>query len=348
MTLPPPRDAHDEACIDRRSLMRLGLGGLAGSAAVAGLSSASHAAPIAAPHPLSSPAPSPACGPARSLRFAHLTDIHLFDERNAPAGFAAALRHVQESPQSAELVITGGDLIFDSFETGLGVARDRWDLFTRMLREHLRVPVEHCLGNHDLWGWCAAKCGSHGDEREYGSGLARQALGISADYRSFDRGGWHVVLLQSVAKDPADDCGYLALLGEEQTAWLEADLAATTLPTVVVSHIPIVSVTPFVRGSGYRGANNRGTISGGLLHLDAQPIHAILRRTGCVKLVLSGHMHLIDRCEADGITYCCDGAVSGGWWKANANHCPPSYALIDLFDDGTFNHRMVEFGWTNA
>ncbi len=320
--------------------MRLGLGGLAGAAAAHALPQAARAEP--------SRIETPAQASKRGLRVAHMTDIHLFDERNAPAGFAAALKHVQEAPQSAELVITGGDLIFDSFETGLGVARDRWDLFTRMLREHLRVPVEHCLGNHDLWGWCASRCGSHGDEREFGSGLARQALGISGDYRSFDRNGWHVVLLQSVAPDPADPCGYLGLLGAEQMRWLEADLAATSLPTLVVSHIPIVSVTPWMRGSGYRGADNRGAISGGLLHLDAQAIHALFRRSGRVKLVLSGHMHLIDRCEADGITYCCDGAVCGEWWKPSGAHCRPSYALIDLFDDGTFNHRMVEFGWTNA
>ena len=110
----------------------------------------------------------------------------------------------------------------------------------------------------------------------------------------------------------------------------------------------IVSVTPLMHGSGYRGKDNRGTISGGLMHLDAQPIHQLFRTSRRVKLVLSGHMHLIDRCEADGVTYCCDGAVCGGWWKADPNHAPPCYGLVDLFDDGSFEHRVVEYGWKNA
>lgn len=284
----------------------------------------------------------------RALRFAHFTDIHLFAERNAPQGFAAALAHVQAAPQSAELIVTGGDLVFDSSETALGVARDRWDLFKRMLKEHCRLPIEHCLGNHDVWGWCSTKCGSHGKEAEYGTALARSELGLAGEWQSFDRGGWHFVLLNSIAPDPANECGYLALVSEAQFEWLSADLAATKLPTVVVSHAPIVSITPLMRGSNYRGADNKGTVSGGLMHLDSQRLHKLFRASGRVRLVLSGHMHLIDRCEADGVTYCCDGAVCGGWWKADANHAAPTYGLTDLFDDGTFDHRVIEYGWTNA
>lgn len=291
--------------------------------------------------------PSPAAERRRTLRFAHGTDLHVLAERNAPKGVEAWLAHVQAAPQSAEMILTGGDLIFDSFETSLGVARDRWDLLKRLLKEHCRIPIEHCLGNHDLWGWCAAKCGSNGSEAEWGSGLARTELGLEREWRSFDRGGWHFIVLHSVAPDPANPCGYLGLLGEEQLAWLAADLAAARTPTVVVSHIPIVSVTPMTRGNSFRGKDQRASISGGMQHLDAQPIHRLFRESGRVKLVLSGHTHLIDRCETDGVTYCCDGAVCGGWWQSNPNHCPPCYALVDLFDDGTFDHRMVEYGWTN-
>lgn len=323
--------------IENSSLPRRGFIGLAVAASGAGL-----AAPALASTP-ESPAPR-----KRVLRFAHLTDIHLYSERRAPEGFRAALRHVQEAQREVELIVTGGDLVFDSFETSLGTARDRWDLFTRILKEECRIPIEHCLGNHDIWGWCHAKCGANGGESEYGTALARSALKLDGEWRSFDRGGWHFVVLNSISPHPGDGCGYLAQLSQAQRAWLESDLAATRLPAVVVSHAPIVSVTASMDGKSLSNKDLVNQVSGGLIHLDGPELHQVFRSSGRVKLVLSGHMHQIDRCEAHGITYCCDGAVCGGWWKEDPKHSAPSYAIVDLFDDGTFEHRMTEYGWVNA
>jgi predicted phosphodiesterase len=77
-------------------------------------------------------------------------------------------------------------------------------------------------------------------------------------------------------------------------------------------------------------------------------VHALFRTNGRVKLVLSGHMHLVDRCEADGITYACSGAISGGWWKATKTYCDPCYGLVDLMSDGSFTLAVKPTGWTNA
>ena len=83
------------------------------------------------------------------------------------------------------------------------------------------------------------------------------------------------------------------------------------------------------------------------MHLDAAPIHGLFRKSGKVKLVLSGHTHLIDRCEVDGVTYCCSGAVCGGWWKPHKTYCEPTWALIDLMADGSFRYEIKPTGWTN-
>lgn len=306
------------------------------------------AAGALAPTVAASARPRSPAGPRRVARFAHLTDIHVFTERRAPEGFRAALDHVHAPERGVDFIVTGGDLVFDSSEVGLGEARDRWALFESIMTERCRLPVHHCLGNHDVWGWCMAKCGSNGSEAEYGTGLVRSVLKLDGEFRSFDHAGWHVVLLNSISPDPKTGCGYLARLGKEQRAWLEQDLAATSLPTVVVSHAPIMSVTPAMSGKDLANADGNYQVSGGLLHLDGPSLHQVFRRSGKVKLALSGHLHQIDRVEAHGITYCCDGAVCGGWWKRDANHAPPCYALVDLHEDGTFEHRIVEFGWTNA
>jgi hypothetical protein len=53
----------------------------------------------------------------------------------------------------------------------------------------------------------------------------------------------------------------------------------------------------------------------------------------------------VDRAEYNGVTYICDGAVCGAWWKGNHAECDEGYGVFDLFDDGTFAHRYITYGW---
>lgn len=281
----------------------------------------------------------------RALLFAHFTDIHMTTEHNAAQGTARALATAQG--EGISMILTGGDLVMDSFATKRATVDAEWALFHKTFDEHCKVPVEHCLGNHDVFGWCKAKSGLDGSEPDYGYARAMAETKLASRWRSFDRNGWHFIVLSSVEHDPKDECGYLAQINPEQRAWLEKDLAANTLPTVVVSHIPIVTITPSIRGES-SVKNQQTIISGGLVHLDAADIHKMFRKSGRVKLVLSGHTHLVDRCTADGVTYACSGAICGGWWKKNATYCDPCYALIDLKTDGSFEYQLRPTGWTIA
>lgn len=282
---------------------------------------------------------------SRSLRFAHFTDLHITPDRDSEPGMKLAFEAAQAD--GIEMILTGGDLIMDGYATKRAQVDREWALLHRLFAEHCKVPVEHCLGNHDIFGFCRSKAGLDGSEPDYGYARSLAELKLAQRWRSFDRNGWHFVVLSSVEPDPQDECKYLCYLNPEQRAWLEADLAATTLPTVVVSHVPIVTITPVVRGENIV-RERESVVTGDYVHLDSNTLHGVFRRSGRVKLVLSGHTHLIDRCEADGVTYCCGGAVCGGWWKPTKTYCAPCYALIDLFADGTFDHRMRPTGWTNA
>ncbi|MGQ9650788.1 MAG: hypothetical protein ACUVXJ_11815 [Phycisphaerae bacterium] len=64
-----------------------------------------------------------------------------------------------------------------------------------------------------------------------------------------------------------------------------------------------------------------------------------------MKVCLSGHVHLIDRVDYLGVSYLCNGAVCGGWWEGPYQECDAGYALVDLYDDGSFEKRYVQFGW---
>jgi len=285
-----------------------------------------------------------AVGRARALRFAHLTDIHIQPERQAAAGLAACVHHVQADPDKVELVITGGDLVMDSFDAGFDRTKQQWDLYTGVLRSECGVPVRHCLGNHDIWGWNKKKSQTTGEEPRWGKAWATQLLELPKPYYSFDQAGWHFIVLDSVFPDGD---GYIGRLDEAQVAWLESDLTANAgKPTVVVSHIPIVTVCAMMHdGKSAKGAHSLGH---GSMHADAGALHGLFVKHGGVKLCLSGHIHLNDRAEYEGVTYICDGAVSGAWWKGKEDRCDEGYGVVDLFEDGAFEHRYVKYGWKAA
>jgi hypothetical protein len=66
-----------------------------------------------------------------------------------------------------------------------------------------------------------------------------------------------------------------------------------------------------------------------------------------VKLAISGHIHLLDEVVYNDVTYYCNGAVSGNWWKGDYHQTPAGYAVINLYEDGTFNREYIAYGWSD-
>jgi 3',5'-cyclic AMP phosphodiesterase CpdA len=281
----------------------------------------------------------------RALRLVHMTDLHIQPERHAGEGVAACLRHINAMADKPGLILTGGDLVMDAFEAGQARTKEQFELLLRTLRDQSGIPVEHCLGNHDIWGWNKRKSTTTGNEGLWGKRWALDALGLTAPYRSFDRAGWHFVVLDSVHVDPNDAEGYIAKLDEAQADWLASDLASVpaTTPVLVLSHIPILTVTVLL-GDADKKTNDR-SVSGGVLHIDSPAIRELFAARGNVKLCLSGHLHRVDRVDFRGTTYLCNGAVSGRWWKGLNHETPEGYGVIDLFDDGSFRNEYVAYGW---
>src|SRR5262249_38529850 len=89
----------------------------------------------------------------RVLRIAHLTDIHIYPEPRASQGLTACLRHVHALADPPDVIFNGGDAIMDALEIDEERTRAQWDAWQQILRAECRLPIEHCLGNHDVWGW---------------------------------------------------------------------------------------------------------------------------------------------------------------------------------------------------
>ena len=144
----------------------------------------------------------------RRLRIAHLTDIHLQPELEAARGFAACLAHVQSRPaavdadvadsSSPDLIITGGDTIMDAFEADMARTKLQWELWRKVKADHCGIEMHSVVGNHDVWGWARAKAGTTGTEPLYGKRWVCDEFGRDLPSTSFDRGGWHIVLIDSI------------------------------------------------------------------------------------------------------------------------------------------------------
>ncbi len=329
-------DPENRSAADRRAFLRTAL-------AAGGALAASRVA-LSAPDARRAPATAAPGAAPGSFRIAHLTDIHVQPELGAEAGLAAALAHAQR--QRPDMIVTGGDSVMDVFEAKRGRADELRKLLLGTLRRECSVPVRHAVGNHDILGWNKARSGMTGGEADWGKRFACEMFGIERTYHSFDAGGWRIVCVDGV--QPRGD-GYVAYLDDEQWAWLQELLKSTprTTPVCVVSHIPIMSLTTLTYGKprGRDGIGQDNVIHAGEMHTDAALIHDLFRSAGNVRLCLSGHIHLLDRCTIDGVTYVCDGAVSGAWWKGPLQGVAEGFGVVDLRPDGTFDHRYETYGW---
>jgi 3',5'-cyclic AMP phosphodiesterase CpdA len=293
----------------------------------------------ASPAALAVTPPSP--GRKRRLRIAHLTDIHVSDRKGAPEGMAAAIRHAQGQADRPDLLLFGGDCIGDALETPKAEVLRQWELWEKIFAAEVKLPHVVCLGNHDILGWSRRGDVTLAGDPDYGKALALRRLGLKERYFSFDRAGWHFVVLDSMEMGATH--GYLARLDEEQFAWLARELAATpaTTPVCVLSHIPILSAAAFLDGDLAKTGN--WEVPGAWMHLDLRRIKDLFLQHPNVRLCLSGHLHMVDDVTYLGVRYLCNGAVCGGWWKGNYQEFGPVYALIDLYDDGSAENRFVAY-----
>jgi Icc protein len=257
------------------------------------------------------------------LTIAHLTDIHIQPDNDTPVLFRKCMDEAMKHP--VDFILNGGDSIMAA-DYG-NITRDRvttlwktWDDCRAYLHKY---DMYACIGNHDTW-WAAP---SHEDEM-YGKDYVVKRLGIPHRYYSFDRGGWHFIILDGNNKGIS--------LDEEQLSWLTGDLdkVPTGKPVLLMSHYPILGVTPLWEGGG---------------HSDAKQLKNLFyKHRDKVRVCLSGHQHLVDDVVYNGVRYFCNGAVSGFWWgkgdeKSAAPYyyeeTPPGYAILKLYADGSAENR---------
>jgi hypothetical protein len=138
---------------------------------------------------------------------------------------------------------------------------------------------------------------------------------------------------------------YTAKLDDEQFTWLSNELKRTAKEKsiCIVSHIPILSASVFFDGENESSGDWK--IPGAWMHVDVRRIKDLFVNYPNIKLAISGHVHLADYTAYLGVNYLCNGAACGAWWKGSYQEFPPMYAIIDLFEDGTYQSELVYYKW---
>jgi len=279
--------------------------------------------------------------PKRSIRFAHMTDIHLEPKRNAPNGLTAALKHIHAQKDKPDMIITGGDNVMDMLRCDANWADTQINLLKEIFAKECKLPVKFCIGNHDSWGW-DKKSGTKGNEELWGKDRFVKAMGLENRYYSFDAGNWRIFVLDSTHIDEKD--AYTAKFDDEQFNWLAEQLKNSQDKHVcLINHIPILSAAVLLDGENEK--NGRWTLPDEWMHLDSRKLVDLFWQNKNVKLCISGHLHLQERLEYNNVTYICDGAVCGAWWGGAFHQCQEGYGLFDLYEDGSFGFEYVDYNW---
>jgi 3',5'-cyclic AMP phosphodiesterase CpdA len=275
----------------------------------------------------------------KKFTMAFMSDIHVKPSEVAEAGMSKMLRNINQLKQAPDFIINGGDSIMDALAANKEKTRIQWELFNKILAAENKLPVKHCMGNHDIWGWHLKE--DIKTDPLYGKAWWLKETGYSKTYHSFTHRNWHFIVLDSTQENT--DGGYIALLDNDQYTWLETELNNNKEKFIcIVSHIPIMS---FCSAMFFKDMlpNGDWKLSRALLHTDARKIKALFKQHTNIKTCLSGHIHLQDEVNYLGIKYYCNGAVSGNWWNGAFQDFAPAYALFDFNNDGTVERRIIEY-----
>ena len=280
---------------------------------------------------------------AGSLRVVFFTDTHTQPELKADEGTALAMRKIRSL--KPDLCIQGGDHCFDL----AAVPRDRsvmlLDLYRRTEHALDGIPIEHVIGNHDVVGRTVAS-GVTPSDPLYGKKAFEQQFDAKT-YRSFDRKGYHFVVLDSIQITPERE--FDAFVDPEQIAWLKKDLAGlpTGTPIVVACHVPIVSAAPQYAPPGDKAS--KAAALQALTNLHQFLLGNAREVTDCfeghrVIAVLQGHTHINETVFWRNTPYVTSGAVSGNWWRGSRWGTPEGFTLLEL-SHGVARWRYETYGW---
>jgi 3',5'-cyclic AMP phosphodiesterase CpdA len=236
--------------------------------------------------------------------------------------------------QRPDIVLSGGDLITDGFQSSAEVAIPRWDVYMAMHRA-IEADIYPIMGNHDL---VAAIPEDGTPPSEDPRAIYRSRMGLDNTFYSFDAAGYHFIVLDSVLISH-DKLKYHGTIWPEQIEWLKADLSrvATDTPIILGTHIPMLT--------GFYMATRGGTASAPENRVMVNNVEVLdLFREHNLILVLQGHLHVSESLRWRDTTFITGGAVCAKWWRGNWQGTEEGFCVITLRGDRV-EREYIDYGW---
>lgn len=273
----------------------------------------------------------PANKPANEFSFVFMTDIHVQPEKNAEAGFRAAINKANEL--KPDFVITGGDLVMDALGQTYGRADSLYNIYTSMEKE-FKMPLYNTMGNHEHYGWYASS-GADTNNPEYGEKMFEKRIGPR--YQRIDYKGWIFFILDDVMKNGKG--GYEGRVDDEQIEWLKFQLKDISrfTPIAIVLHIPLLTTeAQILRGA--TAANEPGEVV-----VNSKEVEDLFEDYN-LRLMLQGHLHYYETMYVFGTNYITGGSVAGAWWEGPYLDTEEGFVLLKVKGEDV-SWEYVDDGW---
>lgn len=246
-----------------------------------------------------------------------LTDLHLFADENqkligmpTALSLQAVIERLRVLKPELDLLLLTGDLSGDS-------THQSYENLLNLINQ-VQIPTYWIPGNHD----CAI--------------AMNQVLNLRlvSQRKSFERGGWNFILLNSSV--PGCVHGYLSV---KTLQWLDSQLKMVgSKPTLVALHHP-----PFYINSDWLDTSRLQ---------NAEEFFAILDNYPQVKIVLFGHIHQEFHYQRHNINYlgtpstCIQFKPESSIFAVDKK--PPGFRLLKLYPNGTWETQVERVPYYHA
>jgi 3',5'-cyclic AMP phosphodiesterase CpdA len=223
----------------------------------------------------------------------------------------------------------------DALGQRYGKADSLYNLYQETIRD-FKMPVYNTMGNHEIYGIYSSS-GADPLNPEYGEKMFEKRFGKS--YYSFDYKGWKFMILNSIEDTKKNR--YIGQIDDAQIVWIKEELQKTdTLTPIVIStHIPFVSAYT----QKYLGTTV--PTDSGMVIVNGKEVLDLFNQYN-LKLVLQGHLHMVEDIYIDNIHFITGGAVCGAFspWTGSSHGDEEGFMLITV-KDKEFDWRYVDYGW---
>ena len=271
-----------------------------------------------------------------SFRFVFMTDVHIQPELMADKGFKTAIEKINEL--NPDFIVTGGDLIMDALGEPFERSIEQFDLYSHISSE-LNAPIYNTIGNHDVFG-IYKESGVDSNHPEYGKQMYKNRIGNGKTYYSFNHKNWHFMILDAIGI--TDDNKYMGKIDSVQVNWIKNDIQniGKKAPIVIVTHIPFVTVAKQLL------YEYPAELSPSLVVINSFDVLKLFDEYN-LKLVLQGHLHIVEEIIYKDTHFITGGAISGKWWEGANHGFEEGFMLIDIKNDN-FTWDFIDYGWTST